>query len=291
MSREAWNRWGAEDEIGAPNLIDPAAVLAGLALPRLGKIYSLAQPMSARMPVPGHRGGFMHFMGRDGGDYAAGHRAVDGFQFAEDTVLLPLHTGTHVDALCHCWYDDQLYNGFSGNTVQSNGAGRCGIDKLPPLVSRGVLLDFVELTGAPMADGETIGESLLTAAISRSGAELREGDVVLLRTGWQERQDGRKGPVDFNAEPGIDVPAAEVLARAGVAAIGADNFAVEVLPFPPERIFPVHKRLIRDYGIPLIEGLVLAPFASARTPVFLFIAAALPLEGGTGSPITPLAVI
>ncbi len=149
MAREAWGRWGAEDEIGAPNLIGPEQVRLAASLVRTGRIVSLTQPISERTPVPKHRAGVMHFMGRDGGDYAAGAKRPGGFQFAEDTVILPLHLGTHIDALCHAWCDDHLYNGFPGSTVRSTtGALRCGIDKMPPLVTRGVLLDIVRLRGA-----------------------------------------------------------------------------------------------------------------------------------------------
>lgn len=290
MSKEAWRRWGPEDEIGAPNLITPEKVLAALSLPRRGEVFSLAQPISRHMAVPPHRPGVMHFMGRDGGDYAAGRKATGGFQFAEDTVVMPLHTGTHIDALCHCWYDDELYNGFAADTVRSNGASRCGIDKLPPLVSRGLLLDFVQLKGAPLDDGEPIDTAMLNAALARTGTGLQPGDVVLLRTGWEERH-ADNAPRDFNTEPGLDLSAATILAKAGVSAIGADNFAVEVMPFQSKEAFPVHRCLIRDNGIPLLEGLILQPFAAAATPEFLFMGAAMPVQGGTGSPITPLAVI
>jgi kynurenine formamidase len=113
--------------------------------------------------------------------------------------------------------------------------------------------------------------------------------VVLLRTGWQESLEGRAP--DFHAEPGIDLDAALILAEAGVAMVGADNYAVEVLPFAAGTVFPVHQRLIRDYGIPLLEGLVLKDLAEAGATTFLFMAAPLPVKGGTGSPITPVAVL
>jgi kynurenine formamidase len=73
--------------------------------------------------------------------------------------------------------------------------------------------------------------------------------------------------------------------------VGADNYAVEVIPFPHGSVFPVHQRLIRDFGIPLLEGLVLAPLAEAGATEFLFIAAPLPIKGGTGSPLAPVAVL
>ena len=290
MAREAWGRWGAEDEIGAPNLIGAEQVRLAASLVRTGQVVSLAQPLSARTPVPAHRAGMMHFMGRDGGDYAAGAKRPGGFQFAEDTVVLPLHVGTHIDALCHAWCGDHLYNGFPGDTVRSTtGALRCGIEKMKPLVTRGVLLDIVRLRGRLAAPRDAIGRAELEAAAVQAGVTLQTGDAVLIRTGWQESQTSRD--VDFNAEPGIDVDAALWLASCEVSMVGADNFAIEALPFPPGTVFPVHQRLIRDYGIPLLEGLVLRPLAEAGGAAFLFVATPLPIVGGTGSPVASVAVL
>lgn len=286
MAQENWNRWGADDETGAPNLIGREQVRLAAGLVRTGQVISLAQKISDRLPVPGHRGGVQHFMGRDGGDYAAGAKRPGGFQFAEDTVLMPLHLGTHIDALCHAWCDDHLFNGFPGNTVRSTTkALRCGVEKVPPLVTRGVLLDIVAVRGR---SPESIGLTLLKDAAS--GVTLRDGDAVLIRTGWLESQDAAAG-IDFNREPGIDVDAALWLAESGVAMVGADNFAIEALPFPQGTVFPVHQRLIRDYGIPLLEGLVLRELAEAGAREFLFAATPLPIVGATGSPVAPVAVL
>jgi kynurenine formamidase len=268
MAKEAWGRWGEGDERGAINRIDHETVKGAARLVREGRVISLAQPLSTATPLPKHRTPMMHLMGRDGGDYAAGGKRPGGFQFAEDTVLLPAHFATHIDALCHAWYDDQLYNGFSGNSIRSTtGALHCGIDKMGPIVSRGVLLDLVRLKGAPLAPGTAIGKSDIRVALEAVGVELQEGDALLIRTGWLESVLAA-GEADFNAEPGIDVAAAEYLAEAGVAMIGADNFAVEVIPFATGKVFPVHQRVIRDYGIPLLEGAVLQPLADAGATVF-----------------------
>ena len=288
--RENWLRWGKDDEAGALNSLSPDVVRSATELVRSGKVLSLAQTLSPAMPVPKRRPALQHFMGRDGGDYAAGRRKPGGFQVAEDTVVMSLHSGTHIDALCHCWYDDTLYNGFQATEVKSSGAERLGVDKMPPIVSRGVLIDLVAQTGAPLADGTSVGATMLEASLDSNALKLREGDVVLLRTGWLERQVAGAEP-DFNAEPGIDVDAALFLAHAGVAAIGADNYAVEVLPFPAGTVFPVHQRLIRDFGIPLLEGLSLAELAREKAAAFLFVAAALPVRGATGSPVNPVAIL
>lgn len=231
-------------------------------------------------------------MDRDGGDYAVGARAANGFQFADDSVVMPLHIGTHIDALCHAWYDDQLYNGHAASEINStHGAKKCGIDKLPPIVTRGLLLDVAGAHGGPLADGYSLGKAALAEVADRAGITLRLGDAVLIRTGWLEAQAGKRSrDVDFNTEPGIDVEAALWLATSGVTSVGVDNFAVEAMPFPSGTTFPVHQRLIRDYGISLIEGLALRAFAEEGVSEFLFVAAPLPIGGGTGSPLTPLAI-
>jgi kynurenine formamidase len=286
MSKEAWGRWGAEDERGALNFIGPEQIKRAAALVRTGQVVCLSQQLSPKTPVPKHRAGVQHFMGRDGGDYAAGARRPGGFQFAEDTVVLPLHIGTHIDALCHAWCDDCLYNGFPGQGTRSTtGALRCGVDKMGPIVTRGVLLDLVRLRGAPLGSRTSIGRADLEAAAT---VAIEPGDAVLIRTGWQESQSGE---ISFNEEPGIDVEAALWLAERGVAMVGADNFAIEAMPFPAGTVFPVHQRLIRDYGIPLLEGLELKPLAAHGRDSFLFITTPLPVVGGTGSPVAPVAVV
>jgi len=270
MSRENWGRWGEHDEIGALNLVGADEILAATALVRQGKVASLAQPLSKTTPVPSHRTGLLHFMDRDGGDYAAGARSVHGFQFAEDSVVMPLHLGTHIDGLCHAWCEDQLYNGHANTEITStHGAKKCGVDKLPPIVTRGVLLDVAKQHGSPLPDGYSIGiEELKKTA----------------------EHDKRGYDINFNEEPGIDVSAALWLANSGAVMVGADNYAIEAMPFPEGTIFPVHQRLIRDHGISLLEGLALQEFAQLGIHEFLFVAAPLPIVGGTGSPITPLAL-
>ena len=288
----AWNRWGGDDECGALNFIGPDQVKRASGLVRTGEVLRLAQLLSSKTPVPAHRCGLQHFMARDGGDYAvAGSKRPGGFQFAEDTVVMPLHIGTHVDALCHAWYDDKLYNGYLGDTIRStSGAARLGVEKMPPIFTRGVLLDLVRLKGRVLAPGESIGAADLEAAAKAAGVQPERGDAVLLRTGWLESQKGVKNP-SFDIEPGIDVEAARWLVERDVAIVGADNFAIEVLPFPEGKVFPVHQLLIRDFGMPLLEGLMLDPLVASGRHEFLFVASALPIVGATGSPLAPVAVL
>jgi kynurenine formamidase len=289
VTQENWRRWGEDDERGALNHIDADTTRRAAGLVATGQVINLAQPLSPRTPFPPHRAGMQHFMGRSGADYAAGARRPGGFQFAEDTLLMPAHIGTHIDALCHAWYDDQLYNGFPGaGTRGTTGAVRCGIDKMGPIVTRGLLLDVTAVRGGIVPDGDAIGVDDLARASAAAGSEPGKGDVVLIRTGWAERD---AATISFDAEPGLDLAAALWLAERDVAVVGADNFAIEVLPFVAGTVFPVHQRLIRDFGIPLLEGLLLKQLADTGRHAFLFAASPLPVSGGTGSPISPMAIL
>ncbi|MBJ7467483.1 MAG: cyclase family protein [Rhodoferax sp.] len=287
----AWGRWGEDDEAGALNLIGPEQVKRAAGLVRTGQVVRLAQLLSNKTPVPRHRAGLQHFMGRDGGDYAAGAKRPGGFQFAEDTVVMPLHIGTHIDALCHAWCDSRMFNNYREETMRStSGATRLGVEKMPPAVTRGLLLDVVGLRGRSLHGGEVVSRADLEACLAVAQLEIEPGDAVLLHTGWLAAQQG-VSDIDFNTEPGIDYEAGLWLAQRDVALIGADNYAVEVLPFAEGTVFPVHQCVIRDFGIPLLEGLLLEPLVRTGRREFLFVAAALPIVGATGSPLTPLAIL
>lgn len=285
-----WGRWGDVDQAGAANLVGPTQVLTGMSQARSGRVIRLGMDLGPETSVPPHRKKPERFMTRDGGDYAAGARRPGGFQFAEEVWSFAAHSGTHVDALCHAWYDDRLYNGFdSAGTRSTVGAKHCGAEQLRPLVTRGVLIDLV-------GDGESLGPEAPVSAddlrdfCTARGIDVRPGDVVLVRTGWLESRGGDPSTY-FRSEPGIDASGASWLAEADVAAVGADNYAIEVQPSEEGTMFPAHQILIRDHGVPLIEGVALAELARAGSLVFCFIAAPLPLVGGTASPVCPLAVL
>ncbi|MFC3243962.1 cyclase family protein [Gordonia humi] len=250
----------------------------------------MAQPAGAAAGVPAHRNGSARYMDRDAGDYALGARSPNGFRFAEDTVTISTHSGTHVDALSHTWSGDQLYNGHSSANIRStSGARRLGAEKLRSVVTRGILVDLVEDNGGPLAPSTPVGADALERAYATAGTEPQIGDAVLLRTGWW---DPAKSPAEyFDLEPGLDIGAARWLADHDVAIVGADNYAVEQQPSPDGSTFPVHLHLIHKFGIPLIENLDLDELAATGRKVFVFVFAPIPLAGSTASPVTPLAIL
>jgi kynurenine formamidase len=285
-----WGRWGAGDERGALNLLTAGRVRVALGCAARGEVVFLSQPVSFRTAIPDGRTPVSLVMTRDGGDYAADAQILGRSRVAEDVVTLETHTGTHVDAFAHLWYDEQLYNGHPQAAVRSRGARRCGVEKLGPIVGRGVLLDAAATLGVDaMAAGQKVDAEILERCCANGGIAVGPGDVALIRTGWLGA--GTDTRAYFAGEPGIDVSGARWLAEHDVAAVGADNYAVEALEQGTEGGFPVHELLLRDLGTPLIEGLVLDQLAALGARSFLFVGAPLPLVGATAGPLSAVAVL
>ncbi|HVW44335.1 MAG TPA: cyclase family protein [Amycolatopsis sp.] len=287
-----WGRWGAEDQVGALNLVTPEVTRRAAGLVLEGRTLSLAQPLGPASPAPAHRSRPARFMNRDAGDYALGARTPGGFKFAEDTVQFPTHSGTHVDALAHVWSGEHLYNSHpEASTRTTRGAQRCGAEHLVPVVTRGVLVDLVARAGEPLPPSAPVEAEDLERGIAEAGVAPEPGDAILIRTGWWESH----GSADdyFADEPGITGDAAAWLAARDVALVGADNYAVERQTAEPG--FPAHLVLLHQHGVPLIENLDLAGLAAELTAAgrstFLLLFAPLPLVGSTASPVTPVAVL
>jgi kynurenine formamidase len=287
-----WGRWGAADERGAANFATPERIAAAAALVKRGKVYSLALPLQAKgLPVSPERGAPVHLMSIDAGDFAAGFEIEGGFCTADDYIAMHTQTGTHLDGLGHVWYGQHLYNGYPAQSLRSSGATRLGIEKLGYLAGRGVLLDVAGHRGVEhLRGGEVITPSDLEGCAEAQGTQVGEGDILLIRTGWLATYRDEQPAEFWRANPGIGIAAGEWIGERGVAAVAMDNFAVEVHPSETGKIGPVHMRLIRDFGCHLLELVVLEELARDRVHEFFFVAAPLPISGGTGSPVNPLAI-
>src|SRR3982074_711829 len=175
-------------------------------------------------------------------------------------------------------------NGLNANDVVSDWRlERLGIEHIPPMISRGVLLDVAGLDGGAFLNpGRVVAPDDLARAAGAAQVAVEAGDIVLIRTGW-----GRFFGVDnaryLQGEPGIDVPAARWLTQRDVVAIGCDNMAVEVLPNPDRGIaMPVHQHVLVEAGVHLIENLSLDELARNRIASFCLILLAAKFKGATG---------
>jgi len=289
-----WGHWGAADERGALNFADSAATLRGVGLVRLGECFSLSIPIRRSGPFAGTRtrNSPVHLMRVDGGDY--GQAEPGALCIADDYVFLPTHGCTHIDALCHAWSDGQLYNGFPSSSVRSSGARKLSVHTMGPVLTRGILIDVAGLLGVPYLEpGFVIQHSHIEQALAQQEVgDLQPGDAVLFRTGWLGAYD-ELGEETFEGplRPGIGQEAALWLVDGQACAVGADTASVEVVPGEDGSIMPLHLELLRNQGLPLIELLALDELASAGHHEFLLAFNPLPVVGGTGGPLAPIAVV
>lgn len=284
-----WGRWGEADERGALNRITAQATLRGLSAAQSGQVLSLAIPLESRGPVAGMRSKPQHYMTRDGGDYAAGLKE-QGFGYADDVISLPTHGTTHIDALAHIWSEGKMWNGYSANSVTSRGARKCSIDKAGPIVTRGIFLDFAGAGGVAQSDDHAISAQELIAAYDRAGVSAQSGDALLVRTGWLRRW--RDGAASEQRWAGLAPECAAWIDEQGFALVAADNIAVEFGPSPlPCSAAPMHVELMRNRGVAFMELLDLEELAATKRSSFLFMVSPLPIVGGVGSPVNPVAVL
>lgn len=291
LSERNWARWGTDDRRGTLNCITPAKVLSALKEVKQGNSLSLGLPIKATMPSSPGRPRPIHLMTRDGGDFALALPGAGAVESADDYIGVATHTGSHIDALSHLWRDGQLYNAVPRSAVRSSGAHELDVREARGIVTRGVLLDIPTVIGRELLAGEAVTADVLSAGEAGAELQIEAGDAVLIRTGWLSRLHNL-GLEWYERQPGIDLGAAAWLAERDVALVGADNLAVEVKPWDPagNTLVPGHVLLIREHGIHLMELLDLDALASAGVTSFLLVVAPLPIVGGVGSPVDPVAV-
>lgn len=210
---------------------------------------------------------------------------------ASDAIGIGDHTGTHVDSLSHIAEGGLLWDGtdIRHSGVQSDGSGvLAGNPELQPIVARGVLLDFPALRGRILnADARLSPDDLQECAAAQS-IELKDGDAVLLRTGWDELYSR---PEEFLLPPfpGPEIEAAKYLSGLRASIVGSDTMAFEAAP--AQVPLAVHAELIVRNGIQIMEMLDLRELSRRRIYTFTFVLAPLRISGGTGSPVNPLALV
>ena len=301
-----WGRWGADDALGTLNYIDDAKRAAAAELAVHGRVFSLAVELNRDGPRSGERGrgNPVHTMLDSGLDAAAGTQGLPhGFGDADDVVFMPLRAGTHWDGLGHVYDNTLAWNGRHCADVTTGGGDKVtGAERqAAAFVSRGVLLDAGRaLGGGELPGGFGITEDGLRAVIAAQGpsARIGRGDIVLIRTGqlascrrlggWSQYADG--------PAPGLSFGALGWLHGSEIAAVATDTFAVEVRPheFASPCHLPLHQIAIPNIGLFLgemfdLEALAADCAADGRYE-FLLVAGGLPITGGVGAPVNPIAI-
>jgi kynurenine formamidase len=269
-------------------------VAAAARLVRSGVVVSLSLPLNTSNALDCPTPAEFRMTQRNDADVGLGSMG-----FAKDFIGVDYHSDghTHIDALCHVAYEGQLYNGIAAGSVTAEGAAAEAIDVVKHgLVGRGVLLDIPRLRGVPWLEpGEHVFRADLEAAEREQGVPIDEGDILLVRTGHARRLS-ELGPWNTaEKKAGLHPSAMPLLAERGVAALGCDGNS-DTAPSSTEGVaFPIHVLALNAMGVLLLDYLQFEDLRSACESAgrweFLCVTAPLWIDGGTGSPVNPLAIL
>lgn len=258
------------------------------------KIISLAHELTANSPHGPVSPGFSQtlqfphapFLETDRHNLAA-------ITSGSDQIAMGTHTGTHVDSLAHIAEAGTFFDGTKLSEAQTGSFIELKTKAaLEPIYCRAALIDLPNYLGVSQIPGQTIIDShLVHAAAKYQNIELRQSHAILVRTGRDEiatdSDQYMKLPI-----PGVNVELARMMVELKAPIVGTDTMPFEAAP-PAENELPleVHAILIARAGIPILENLDLRELSSERIYEFDLVIAPLPIRGGTGSPVNPLAIM
>ncbi|AJE23746.1 putative cyclase [Azotobacter chroococcum] len=282
--------YGPNDEIGAANLLTPDVVREAVKLVKTGKTYPLAVPVNKDLPAFRHRSFKLYNV--QPGEQAGLTLGPNKFSLNDELVNAWTGVGTQLNGIGHIGIDNVYYNGNkAADFVTVEGVTKLGIEKVPPLVTRGVVLDMTAHYGKSIVPGGTeFTVADIKAVLEKQGVSLRKGDVVLFNTGWLELI-GKDDKQFLAVEPGIGMEAAQWLADQGIVAFGGDTWASEVYPNPSgNEEFPVNQFMLAKRGIYNLELIDSRALVRDKAWEFLFVLGQPLYVGSTQVNINPVAI-
>lgn len=283
------SRYGADDEIGAANLLTAEVVQRAASLVTDGKTYALGIPVGPDTPGFGVRKLDINiFMpGQEGGATLGSNKMT----YVDDVIMGWVGLGSQIDGLGHLGIDNVFYNGNTPTDyITTGGLTKMGVHNIPPIVTRGIVLDIAGQAGTEMMDeGTLISVEDIQGALDAAGLSIEEGDVVLLHTGWLDLIES--DPKRFAAgEPGIDDKGAAWLAEQGVVAVGADTWGLDAVPHPDGLVFPAHQELLAKNGVYILENMATGQLVEDGVNEFMFVLGQPRFKGAVQSMINPVAI-
>jgi kynurenine formamidase len=281
--------YGPSDEIGAANLITPETVLKAAKLVKTGKTYPLAVPIDKNLPAFRHRS--FHLTNIQPNEAGGATMGPNKFTFNDELVVGWTGVGTQLNGIGHIGINNVYYNGNKAQDfVTVEGVTKLGIEKVPPIVARGVVLDMTAIYGQPIvAENTEFTVADIEKALKRQGITIQKGDVVLFNTGWLELI-GKDNEKFLGVEPGIGMEAAQWLADKGIIAFGGDTWASEIYPAKDGREFPVNQFMLAKRGIYNLELIDSRALVRDQAWEFLFVLGQPLYKGSTQVNINPVAI-
>lgn len=298
VSTQQSSRYGPDDQAGTFNEATDAGVVDAAGLVRTGRVFDLSHVLHEHVPAfPGRSFKQVltttaHQVNRRRNDAGPHGWGENGVNWIIEQITATTQMGTHVDALNHLQIGDHMYNGWSlDEVVEEHGTNRLGIDTLPQLVTRGVLVDVAGASGVDrLAAGEVIAPDRVDALLDAVGVQARPGDAVLFHTGWGAQWEDHEAYLA--GEPGPGLAMVDWFVDHRVSLVGCDTWSFG--PVPPEnpaRPFEVPQTLNVRHGVVVAENLSLGELAAAGVTEFMFVLSHARLRGATGAWIAPLAIV
>ena len=289
---DSWypSKHGAADTLGAINYLSPEKVVEAAKLIKKGKTYALGVELGRDTPAYGTRSFQLFAVAH--GDGGGATQGTNKMTSNDDWVITWLGIGSQLDGLGHLGINHRYYNGTHVTDFWlADGLTKFGMESIPPIVARGVLLDIAAFRGVDMLEGGTaINRKDIEGAMKRQNVEIGEGDVVILNTGWQAMAAKDKEAF-MAAEPGIGLEGAKFLARKNIVALGSDTWGVEVFPMEdPDQMFPVHQEMLAKNGIYILENMKTDELAKDKAYEFLFVLGQPKIKGAVQGIINPVAI-
>lgn len=285
------SQWGEGDTLGSANLVSPENTLKAAALIKQGKSHPLGIVIDSNTPAFPPRSLNLQVVqpGQAGGNQLTqfGYPAI----YNDDIIQTWVGIGSQIDGLGHLGEAGMYYNCNDNTEIsQITGLAKLGVHDVPPLVSRGIVLD---MTGDKdmLAAGEHFGEAEIKAAAAAAGVTIGKGDIVLFHTGWTENMLDSDPKAWVSGEPGINVEGSRYLASLNVMAVGADTWGIE--PVPPaegDGAFYGHVVLLQEHGIYILETMNTGPLVRDGVTEFMFVLGQARIRGTVQMIINPVAL-
>ena len=289
---QSWckSKWGPDDEKGAANILNAQLALDAAKLVTTGKVYPLGVETNSKSPAYPPRSFNLTVLqpGQTGGNGLGPTKTT----YNDDIITGWVGVGSQLDGLGHIGVDHVYYNcNKSLDFAAADGLKKLGIEKVPPFVTRGVVLDMTAVTGQnPVPAGTAINKKEIDDALAKQGVQIKKGDVVLLHTGWQEMA-GKDTKAFMAGEPGLGKEGAEYLVSKEVVAIGADQWGLEVIPFEKGvGVFEVHQILLPRNGVYILENMNTGPLVADKAWEFMFVLGQARITGAVQAIINPVAI-
>jgi len=202
--------------------------------------------------------------------------------------------GSQIDGLGHIGTTEAIfYNCHDGKEfAQITGLTKLGIEKIPPLVARGLVIDIASYLGRSHLDaGETFSLEELKGAIKSQNIKIEKGDVVLMHTGWTDAKFELDPASWGSGAPGITPEIAEYLASKEVLAVGADTWSLDVVPpMIADEPYPGHGILLQENGIYILEAMNTGPLVKDKVSEFLFVLGQAKVRGAVQMIVNPIGI-